>query len=217
MCLSKLNEYQIREIKMQLKIFDTIQNKDLYWYRKSLDTEGSYEYSLFKGDACMNFSLLTDQKNQTKEVELPQYIPHNLLKISQDNTDEEILKQLTNVFLMFDRLSPAFPSEQKLLKDAGDYAIGTCKGFDGKVLVQIHGLRKVNRKERSSENLGKKNLREWKVFVAWDRMTGLATGYSVGLRQNLSGDDYKREIISISDPEDIAFWVLTVLRDQGTL
>ncbi len=204
-------------MKVQLRIFDKIPNKGLYWYRKSCDTEKSYEYSLFKDDTCMNFSLLSNQERLIKEVALPQYIPHNQLGICQDNTDEEILEQLTNAFLMFDRLSPAFPSEHKELRDSGDYAIGTCRGFEGKVFVQIYGLRKVNRKDRSSENLGKKNLREWKVFVAWDRMTGLAIGYSVGLRQNLSGDDYKREIISISDPEDIAFWVLTVLRDQGTL
>ena len=202
---------------MRLKIFDKIHNKSLYWYRKSHDAEGGYEYNLFKGEACMNFSLSSDKEKQIKEVELPQYIPHNLLEIGQDNTDEEILEQLTNAFLMFDRLSPAFPSEQKNLKDSGDYAIGSYRGSDGKVFVQIHGLRKVNRKDLSSEDHEKKNLLEWKVFATWDRMTGLATGYSVGLRQNLTKDGYKREIISISDPEDVAFWVLTVLRDQGTL
>lgn len=213
----KLNEYQIRETKMQLKIFDKIYDKSLYWYRKSHDTEGRYEYSLYKGEACMNFSLLSDKKRQIKEVWLPQYIPHNLLGICQDNTDEEILEQLTNAFLLLDRMSPAFPTEQKELIDAGDYVTGTCKGFNGKEFIQIHGLRKVNGKDRSSENFGKKNLREWKVFVSWNHMTGQATGYSVGLRKNMSEDEYKREVISITDPEDVAFWVLTVLRDQGTI
>jgi len=202
------------EGSMELKIIDKEENHDFFWVRAKSFPKG-FTYTLRSVDRDLGFRMFSIDGESSKKVQTPYYFPKRELLYPSNTTDEVVLMEVTNIFLMMDRFSPAFPTEAKHLKKVGDYAIGTCSGFFGRHYIQVHGLRKLRGQEGGIYQ--NKNA-DWSVFMEWDIKTGKARGYSRGLKA-VSGNwmRCKRENLQISEPEDIASWASVVLRIEGLL
>lgn len=210
---------------MEIKIIDESERKQLFWIR--YETGKRRKYVLHTMEQSLGYTLISDPRETRKKAfanfpssgSPPYARGRKDMKFSQDVSDETILMKLTNIFFMMEPLSPAFPVQENSLKEIGDFVIGTCEGFLGSQLIQVHGLRKVREGEINIWGLPPGKTETWGVFLNWDQSTSKAQGYSVGLKSvKGSFQRCKRENLSqISCPEDVAMWASTLLRLESLI
>ncbi len=130
---------------------------------------------------------------------------------------EELLPELTDQFLFQDERSPACPDFENILKNPGDYVIGTCEGVGDRRFFQIYGL-----SGQSWDNspyflipkFKKMKWRMWRLLLKWNVRTGLVRGWEYGINSRIGE---KKVTFPFTTPEEAAQWALTMLRINGGL